>query len=746
MQIPWRKYTSIKEWPLAAFIVVAIVVGNALLITYYLSYNRIKEGDTWVAFTQSNIARVLEFSTALQEAIVAQHAYLSLGKQDLRADAIAKFKALPRRLKPVIDRIKYEDSQNALAEMQFETDALIRMSNEFIAKREKGQLAAAYDPKATTSFFALAEHIQKNADSVRRTEKRLLDYRLEHAASSQSYYVNMMLAATLCSLVIVVVVSTLMLKLRSRQTLVEDELKEARERFDLAMRGTSDGIYDWKPNTESLYLSPRLKEMYGFQPHELDNRLEVMKALIHPEDFTAAHEEAQRFLRREIPSYQTVFRVRHKDGTWRWVMSRGAAQWNSKGTPTRMVGTHTDVTSLKKMEDELREAKSRADSANKAKTNFLANMSHEIRTPMNAIIGIAGILAKRTKSTAPEREYIDALSIASKSLFALINDLLDLSKLDEGSLQLEQLPFDPREVLEEAATMARIKSDEKKIALTLDISSKLPERLLGDAHRLTQIVSNLLSNAVKFTEKGGVTLKAGMTPVGHLEIRVKDTGIGVPKETQRTIFDKFTQSDASITRRFGGTGLGLSICRELSELMGGDIELVSHEGKGAEFIVTLPIPLAPKESLEVVEAQKHSHDDTDAERGRVLLVEDYKPNVLVARTVLSSLGFNCDVVVNGNEALARLASNSHEDYVGVLMDVQLPDINGVDVTRKVRSYEADHKLVHLPIIAMTAHALMGDREKFIAAGMDAYIPKPFDPDDLSEKLLTLALKPKAQAA
>lgn len=746
MRRNWRRYLSIREWPLTTFIVVAVIIGNILAITYYVSYNQIRESDNWVSYTQENIAHVLEFSASLQEAIVAQQTYLSLGNRALKPEAMAKFEGLPNQLAVIVKRVRHEDSQNALAEMQYELEALLKMSHGFMEAREKGNIAKAYEPKDSASFFALAQHIQQNADTIRLTEKRLLDARLERAQNSQSYYVSMMLAASLFSLVVVVILSWLMIKLRSRHELMSDELRVARERFDLAMKGSADGLFDWTPNTNELYLSPRMKEMYGYKPHELENSLEAMKSIIHPEDFAAAYENAQRYLRREIPAYQHVFRVRHKDGKWRWVMSRGAAQWNNKGTPTRMVGMHTDVTSLKQMEDDLREAKQRADTANRAKSNFLANMSHEIRTPMNAIIGIAGILHKRTETTSPHREYIDALNIASKSLFALINDLLDLSKLDDGSLKLEQLPFNPRQVLEEAATLARVKADEKHIALDVQLAPNLPQTFIGDAHRLRQIVNNLLSNAVKFTEEGSVTLTAGLTPIGHLEIRVKDTGIGIPQEARKTIFEKFTQSDPSITRRFGGTGLGLSICRELAELMGGDIEILDGAKKGSEFVVTLPLPSAATDALPLSSEPETHVDPSQIARGRVLLVEDYKPNILVARTVLSSMGFACDAVSTGSDAIARLTGDMHDDYVAVLMDVQLPDINGVDATKRVRSFEAENKRHRIPIIAMTAHALTGDREKFIAVGMDAYIPKPFDPEDLSEKLTNLALPPRVAAA
>jgi PAS domain S-box-containing protein len=746
MKIPsWRRLLRIREWPLTTFIVVAVVMVNILLVTYYFSYRQIRESDAWVTFTQRNISDVLEFSTALQEAIVAQHSYLSLGRQNYREMAIKMLNGLPTKLAPLIDRIKIPDSQNELAEMQYETDALVKMGNDFIMKRANGDLAGAYDPKRSESFFALARHIQQNADRVRNTERQLLNARTERAADSQSSYVTMMLGASIFSLIVVVIISSLMLKLRSRQEVVEDELREARERLSLAIKGTSDGIWDWNPLSNEIYISPRLKEIYGYQPHEMLTTREAVHAHIHPEDKAALDAVMEKYLNREIPKYETVFRIHHRDGSVRWIMSRGAAQWNGKGQATRMVGVHTDVSSLKQMEIELREAKSRADTANRAKTDFLASMSHEIRTPMNAIIGISGILEKSMPTEGKQREYINALSIASRSLFALINDLLDLSKLDDGQLLLEQLPFDIRKVLEEAAALQRVRAEEKNIRLSVGIDDDMPQQLIGDPHRLRQIITNLLSNAIKFTDDGSVTLLASLTPVGHLEIRVKDTGIGIPITAQKTIFEKFTQSDPSITRRFGGTGLGLTICRELADLMGGDIEVISTEGKGSEFIITLPLPAAESTQPLMHEKLPTTHGDNDSSRrGNVLLVEDYMPNALVARTVLLNFGFGCEVAGCGQEAVDILTSDRHDDFVAVLMDVQLPDISGVDATLRVREFETKNSARRVPIIAMTAHALMGDKEKFIEAGMDSYIPKPFDPDDLSEQLHRLALKPAAK--
>ncbi len=627
--------------------------------------------------------------------------------------------------------------------MHYETDTLRTLALRTMKARATGNLAAAYSPAATEQFFDLVDQIDANLDRVRINEQALLNDRLRAAQHSQSHYVRLMLAGSLGSLLVVVVSSLFMLRLEQRKEQVESQLRETRERLDLASRGAFDGIWDWNLRTDEIYFSPRLKEILGYRDNELANSLATVRERMHPDDIDRQQELNRRYLDREVPRYEDVFRLRHRDGSWRWVMSRGIAVWDERGRPVRMVGVHTDITSLKRLEEDLRDAKATADAANRAKTNFLANMSHEIRTPMNAIIGIAGILSRKTPVDSRDREYIEALDIASRSLFSLINDLLDLSKLGEGSLTLEQVPFDLRQLLEEALTMARVRAEEKKIALVSDLSFELPAAFVGDPTRVRQVVSNLLSNAVKFTEKGSVILRADVTPVGHLEIRVRDTGIGIPKDMQPHIFEKFTQSDPSITRRFGGTGLGLTISKELAELMGGEIDLVSEEGVGSEFIVTLPLPAArPQAEAPAAPAEA----PRTRSKGTVLLVEDYKPNILVVRTILGGLGFACDAVSTGAEAAAILCGADHGRYSIVLMDVQLPDLSGVAVTQRVRECEAANGWPHLPIVAVTAHALLGDREKFLQSGMDAYIAKPFDPEDLAEKITALVARYRRKPA
>jgi PAS domain S-box-containing protein len=743
--VPRRGLLLWKNWPLTTLIVVAVISANVLFLTHYYNYANVRQSEEWVAYTQNNIANVLAFSTSLQKAIVAHGNYLTIGKAKQHDEAIAAINALPVKLQPVLANIRHSASQSALAEIRYEVGELSRLGLQTIRLRQAGDLVRAYDPAMTRQFFRLADHIESNLDQVRERERDLLEQRLARARHEQSRYVTLMLAGSLSSLLIVVLISVLMLRLAARKEHIESQLKEARERLDLALKGASDGIWDWNLATGKVYLSSRLKELIGYRDFELGNDYSVVTDLIHPDDLKQVEEKRAQYLNREIPRYEVIFRIRHKDGGWRWIMSRAIALWNERGIAYRMVGVYTDITSMKQMEEELREAQSSAERANRAKTNFLANMSHEIRTPMNAIIGIAGILARRVGTMPKEKEYIEALQISANSLFALINDLLDLSKLGEGSLKLEQMPFDLRTLLDEALTVARVPAEEKQLMLNSYLSGELPPAFVGDPTRVRQIVANLLSNAVKFTESGSVTLRADLTPVGHLEIRVRDTGIGIPPDMQRAIFNKFTQGDPSITRRFGGTGLGLTICRELAELMGGEIDVVSEEGVGSEFVVTLPLPAAQ------IQQEAPLEDETPAAppdaKGTILLVEDYKPNILVVRTILSSIGFHCEAVSTGAEAASLLCGPRHDHFVAVLMDVQLPDLTGTEVTARVRAYETEKKRRHLPIIAVTAHALLGDREKFLQAGMDAYIAKPFDPDDLVEKIsaLAAAAKPKPKA-
>ena len=381
-----------------------------------------------------------------------------------------------------------------------------------------------------------------------------------------------------------------------------------------------------------------------------------------------------------------------------------------------------------------------AEKASNAKSDFLANMSHEIRTPMNAVIGLSAILSKSEPLSDKQRQYIGTLRTSAESLMSLITDLLDISKIENEAIVLDHARFSMKRILDEVVSIISVKADEKGIAITMECDDMLDMTFVGDATRIRQVLLNVVSNAVKFTNAGYVHVHAHAgyergSRLVYALVRVEDTGIGIPADKQEAIFSKFSQADPSVNRKYGGTGLGLPISKRLVELMGGSIRLESQDGKGTTFRIDLPLALA-EESMPASEPSQAQVKPRPAPGGaKILLVEDYQPNILVAGTLLESMGYEYDVALNGQEALDKLSAS---DAFGlVLMDVQMPVMDGYTATRLIREREAGQASGHLPVIGFTAFAMAGDREKCLAAGMDDYLTKPFLPEELERKIASL---------
>ena len=504
---------------------------------------------------------------------------------------------------------------------------------------------------------------------------------------------------------------------------IRNALAKSEERFDLAMRGANDGLWDWDVAHGLVYFSPRWKSMLGHAEDEIGPALSEWSDRLHPEDRAAALAAVNLHMESETEHFETSFRFRHKDGHYLWVMTRGLAVRDAAGQVIRMVGTHTDISAQKQAEEALIQAKNAAESASRAKSEFLANMSHEIRTPMNGVIGMLA-LAMDTSLTQEQREYLDMAHTSAHSLLYIINDILDFSKIEAGHLDVQPEVVDIRGMVAELSLLNQHRCKEKGLAFSHQVDPALPERMLLDPVRVRQVLVNLLGNAIKFTEHGGVSLDIQRVGQG-VRFAVRDSGIGIAKEHQATIFQAFTQADGSITRRFGGTGLGLSISFRLVGLMGGLMGLNSEPGQGSEFYFLLPIeePHAPVENSPPVAVEPLAAPGAPLS---ILLAEDNPINQKLAVTLLARDGHHVTVVEDGEAALQALAGTRFDL---VLMDMQMPGLSGVEATRRIRSQEAASG-GRIPIVALTANAYPEDREQCLAAGMDGFVSKPIRRQDL----------------
>jgi signal transduction histidine kinase/AmiR/NasT family two-component response regulator len=395
-----------------------------------------------------------------------------------------------------------------------------------------------------------------------------------------------------------------------------------------------------------------------------------------------------------------------------------------------MVGVYRDVA---ESERRLAEAKIAAEAANAAKSRFLAAMSHELRTPLNAVLGMNGLLLG-TPLNAEQRRHTELMRQSGQMLLAVINDILDVSMIEAGRMTLESLPFDPRATLQEAVVLLQVRAQAKQLALDFEAAEPLPAALVGDASRLRQVLFNLVGNALKFTEQGGVTVRAGGREQAggrfELTVTVSDTGIGIPAEVLPRLFERFTQGDSTTARRYGGSGLGLAISREIIELMGGRIAARNRPAGGSEFSFTLSLARASFATPggAWAKARWPAPAAQPARHWRVLVAEDNAVNQILVRALLERMGHCCDVVADGSEALLQLQSAR---YDVVLMDVQMPGMDGLEATRRLRQRERTEGLPRLPVLAMTAHAMAEDRQTCLEAGMDDHVTKPVEPEVLA---------------
>ncbi|MEJ7590550.1 MAG: ATP-binding protein [Planctomycetaceae bacterium] len=532
----------------------------------------------------------------------------------------------------------------------------------------------------------------------------------------------------------------------------EESLRFDRERLDLALAGGEIGTWDWNIQTGEEIWDAGLADLLGERLEDLNQSFNEFTARVHPHDLTEVMSNAQKHLDGLTPIYAAEFRIRQKNGDWRWVQAHGRLmQRDQNGRPLRMLGTMADISDRKRTEEELVNARVMADTANRSKSEFLANMSHEIRTPLTSILGYADLLSVPGLSVVETADNIAIIKSAGSHLMTIINDVLDLSKIEAGKMTVECIETFPSRVIHEVLSALQPAAEAKGLQLNAQCLGPIPGRISSDPVRVRQILINLIGNAVKFTEKGHVRVTAQMVPespdgIERLAFEVTDTGIGMTPEECKSLFEPFTQADPSMTRRFGGTGLGLAICRRMAQILDGEIVATSQPGIGSTFRVT--IATGSLQHVELFDTLSSADEASDRSafalhhlkrslQGRILLADDNPVNRRLFEAILRNAGAAVDVAENGQVAVekavtAMMPSSSPGDmarsrtlpgYDLILMDMQMPVLDGYSATKHLRAIRYQG-----PIVALTAHALMEDREKCLAVGCDDVISKPVERD------------------
>lgn len=500
----------------------------------------------------------------------------------------------------------------------------------------------------------------------------------------------------------------------------EEKLRRSEKRYRDLFNYSQALICTHDMSGRLLAVNPEICRVLGYAEGELISKR--IQDFIPAEHQAKFREEYLDVIRTSTAAVSGVFCVLNKKNERIYLLYKNYRVEEPGGEPY-VIGFSQDITERIYMEQELRYAKKVTDEAAQAKESFLAHMSHEIRTPMNGIMGMASLMAK-TSLDDQQRYYLKLIQEAAGSLLVIVNDILDLEKIVAGKLQLEKIDFKLVEKITTSIQSFIHKAEEKDLGLIFQNAIPATMVVRGDPYRLSQVLNNLLSNALKFTERGNVTILTSIIEQNEqwavVEIIIRDSGIGISEDRIRSIFEPFVQADPTISRKYGGTGLGLTICKNMIEMQNGELLVRSEEGKGSVFTIRMPYQL----SMEAMQDNETNQDIDYKSLGhkKVLVAEDVELNQYLARHILESWDFEVTIVSNGREALEQLQA---ESFDCILMDVQMPEMDGMEATGHIRQL-ADPVKANIPIIALTANALKGDSERYLAAGMNDYLSKPFD--------------------
>jgi PAS domain S-box-containing protein len=528
---------------------------------------------------------------------------------------------------------------------------------------------------------------------------------------------------------------------------IQEDLEESQKKLHIALKSSGLGVLDWDIKTNEFVWSNELAELLQYPLRELTPTFQGFTSLVHVDDLPRLnkalddHIKLAKLLNCEI-------QIKSKDGTYRWFQLTGQCEWTKDrvGLPERLLGGVRDINDIVLSRKEIEDARTLAERSNQLKSSFLANMSHEIRTPMNAIVGMADLLSDTQLSTL-QKKYVEIFQKSGESLLLIINDVLDISKIESGYMNISNEGCDIKECIEEVVDLVKVKALNNNIFVSSFISPTMETAILGDALRIRQVLVNIIGNGIKFTHKGGVLVSVKNNNYsdrrGNILFTVRDSGMGIPEEHMASLFLPFVQGDSSVTKKFGGTGLGLALSKYLVEMMGGEIWVESEIGIGTCFYFTLNVEHAPRYVMNELKLAKEKSNDGKRmieqeikflpERPlNILLVDDSENNRIIVKAYLSNTNHQIVEAENGEEALLKFKQH-HFDLV--FMDIQMPVMDGITATKLIRQYEQELNKKHTVIVALTAYAQEEDEKRFIEAGCDIHLPKP-----IKKSTFHLALK------
>ncbi len=730
-----------------------IFVRNILIFTLVLSFcigvlgyvlvegnRQIRSADGWISHTHKIILKSGELSALVEGMLASQRGYMITGNDEFVKNFETQKAAISENIAALSEMTSDNESQaSRLDEIRSQfSEMTLRMEER---AKEYRPIKVKEDVVGETEIVTgIKDDILRLNSALLTEEQKLLGTRMVILEKRKREYFVTLVSGCIIAAIILVIFNFFLFHAQARRSVAERSLRDTEKRFALAIDGANDGIFDWNITTGQVFYSQQFFRILGYSRDSFVGNVEDFEALLHPDDAPKVWQYVERYLSGELSEYSNTFRMKGEHGRWVWINSRAKAIFDREGKPVRMVGAHTDITYMKEYQEKLKEEKTTAEKASRAKSDFLAHMSHEIRTPLTAISGIAEIMqGNNTNLTDKQKHLIKTLHSSTSTLKDLVNDILDFSKIESGELELEHEVFDLPEIFQQVISIMSVQSRDKGLEFSFDYEGVKDLRFYGDRLRLRQIMINLIGNAIKFTEKGSVKVRATQEQDegnSYMRIEVADSGIGIAQESFDLVFERFKQADSSVSRKYGGTGLGLPITKNLVDLMGGSIKLKSVMGEGSTFSVLLPVLEASQNPMlysgRTRERRlKEKIRSISGASNRILLVEDYEGNVVVLSFILDDLGCGYDIARTGLEALNLWKDNT---YDMVLMDIQMPEMDGITATRHIRSMEEEKGMQRTPIIGMTAHALVGDRDKCLAAGMDGYLPKPIVEIDLKEQI------------